>query len=108
MKSRVKSESFTTSYIPFTPLPYPLRVVVLYNDLEDVQTMGWGTHEGMGWWMLFDGLWMIVFWGVIVAVAVREIKMLSGRKVSGRREDDLPKIARPARSGAGLSREQLN
>lgn len=25
---------------------------------------------GMGWWMLFGGIWMLLFWGGIIALAV--------------------------------------
>ena len=30
----------------------------------------WGFHEGMGWWMVFGGMWMVVFWAIIIGVAV--------------------------------------
>jgi hypothetical protein len=26
----------------------------------------WGEHEGMGWWMVFGSVWMIVFWGLVI------------------------------------------
>jgi uncharacterized membrane protein len=32
--------------------------------------MWWGIHEGTGWWMAFAGIWMLIFWGPIVALAV--------------------------------------
>jgi hypothetical protein len=27
-------------------------------------------HDGMGWWMAFAGIWMLIFWGPIIALAV--------------------------------------
>ncbi len=30
----------------------------------------WGAHEGMGWWMLFGGIWMAVFWVVLIGSLV--------------------------------------
>lgn len=32
--------------------------------------MWWGAHEGMGWWMLFGMVWMVIFWGAIIWLAV--------------------------------------
>lgn len=30
----------------------------------------WGFHDGMGWWMLFGGMWMVVFWAAVIGVVV--------------------------------------
>ena len=40
-------------------------------------------HDGMGWWMVFGGLWMLVFWGGIIALIVWGIKKLTERGGSG-------------------------
>ena len=30
----------------------------------------WQMHDGMGWWMVFGGIWIVLFWvGVIGLVA---------------------------------------
>ena len=42
----------------------------------------WYMHEGFGWWMAFGGLWMIIFWGVIIALIVWAILKLTGRNSS--------------------------
>jgi putative membrane protein len=34
-------------------------------------------HEGMGWWMVFGGIWMIIFWGAIIALIVWGIRRLT-------------------------------
>ncbi len=43
----------------------------------------WFAHEGMGWWMAFGGVWMIVFWGAIIALIVWGVKKLTERSDSG-------------------------
>jgi putative membrane protein len=39
----------------------------------------WYMHEGMGWWMVFGGVWMIVFWGAIIGLIVWGISKLTRR-----------------------------
>ena len=36
----------------------------------------WDTPIGMGWWMVFGGLWMAAFWGGIIALIVWGITRL--------------------------------
>jgi putative membrane protein len=38
----------------------------------------WYWHEGMGWWMVFGGIWMIVFWVLIIALIVWVVRRLAG------------------------------
>jgi putative membrane protein len=40
-------------------------------------------HEGMGWWMMFGGIWMLVFWGLIIALVVWGLRKLTERRDSG-------------------------
>jgi putative membrane protein len=30
----------------------------------------WYMHEGMGWWIVLGGVWMVLFWGGIIALIV--------------------------------------
>lgn len=30
----------------------------------------WEMHDGMGWWMVFGWIWMVVFWGLVIAAVV--------------------------------------
>ena len=30
----------------------------------------WGMHDGMGWWMAFGAVWMVVFWGAVIGLVV--------------------------------------
>jgi putative membrane protein len=43
----------------------------------------WCWEEGMGWWMMFGGIWMLVFWGLIVALVVWGIRKLIEHRDSG-------------------------
>ena len=42
----------------------------------------WYWHEGMGWWMMFGGIWMVIFWGSIIALIIWGIKKLTERSGS--------------------------
>jgi putative membrane protein len=37
----------------------------------------WYMHQGMGWWMVFGGICMIIFWGAIIALIVWGIRRLT-------------------------------
>jgi putative membrane protein len=39
----------------------------------------WFMHEGMNWWMLFGSIWMVVFWGGLIALAAWGISRITGR-----------------------------
>ena len=43
----------------------------------------WHTGDGMGWWMLWGGLMMLLFWGAITALVVWAVQSL-GRRDDGR------------------------
>ena len=45
-------------------------------------------HDGMGWWMVFGMVWMVVFWGGIVALVVWGMKRLTERGRSGPRNSE--------------------
>ena len=49
----------------------------------------WYIHEGMGWWMAFGGVCMVVFWGGIIALIVWEVKRLIERGGSTPQNDPL-------------------
>ena len=42
--------------------------------------MWWAPNQGFGWWMLFGGIWMIVFWGVIIGLVVWGIRAVTDRR----------------------------
>jgi putative membrane protein len=40
----------------------------------------WGMHDGgMGWW-IFGGIWMIVFWGLIIGLIVWGVSRVTGER----------------------------
>ena len=67
--------------------------------------MMWGANEGMGWWMLFGGIWMVIFWGAIIWLVIWGVGQLSG---GGRRSEDTPlEIARTRYARGDITREQF-
>lgn len=64
----------------------------------------WGMHEGMGWWMLFGSIWMVVFWAAIIWLVVWGI----GQLTSGGRGGDTPlEIARQRYANGEITRDQF-
>jgi len=66
----------------------------------------WYMHEGMGWWMVFGGVWMVIFWGGLIALTVWGITKLS------RRDDSSPKhgpldVVRERYAGGEISRKEF-
>lgn len=41
----------------------------------------WHAGDGMGWWMLWGGLMMVLFWGVIIGLIVWGFQSATGRRV---------------------------
>ena len=39
----------------------------------------WGFHDGMGWWMVFGGCGMLVFWAAIIGLVVWGVNRSSKR-----------------------------
>ena len=49
----------------------------------------WDIPVGMGWWMAFGGLWIVVFWGGKIALIVWGIKKFTKRDVSSPKRNPL-------------------
>jgi putative membrane protein len=70
----------------------------------------WYMHDGSGWWMVFGGLWMLVFWVAIIALVVWAIKKLTEHKGprSGTSEKREPlDIAKERYAKGEISREEF-
>ena len=67
----------------------------------------WYMHEGMGWWMAFGGVWMVLFWGGLIALIVWGITKLSGRNDSTPKHNPLD-IAKERYVKGEISREEFN
>jgi putative membrane protein len=67
-------------------------------------------QEGMGWWMIFGGIWMLVFWALLIALVVWGIKKLTehGDHGSGttQKRDPLD-IAKDRYARGDISREEF-
>ena len=66
----------------------------------------WDMPLGMGWWWVLGGLWMLIFWGGLIALIVWGIKKLSERGGSISRRDALD-IARERYAKGEISREEF-
>ncbi|MCI0440388.1 MAG: SHOCT domain-containing protein [Chloroflexi bacterium] len=65
----------------------------------------WGFHDGMGWWMVFGGIWMLAFWALIIGLVVWGVSRITGG--SARTRDDAPlEIAKKRLAGGEISREE--
>jgi putative membrane protein len=73
----------------------------------------WFMHDGYGWgWMAFGAVWMVLFWGGIVALVVWAITRLSGdrerREELSRSEDRPPlEIAKERYARGEITRDQF-
>ena len=45
----------------------------------------WFWSDGMGWWMIFGGIWMVLFWGGLIVLIAWGIKKLTERGSNGSR-----------------------
>jgi putative membrane protein len=43
----------------------------------------WYLHQGMGWWMVIGSIWMLLFWGGIIWLAVWGISKVTQGGRSG-------------------------
>ena len=58
--------------------------LIFIELLSEVKAM-WYVHSGMGWWMVFGVLLMILFWGGVIWLAVWGIRRMSGHGNGGGR-----------------------
>ncbi len=66
----------------------------------------WYMHEGMGWWMVFGGVWMVIFWGGLIALTVWGITRLSRREDSSPKHDPLD-VARERYARGEISKKEF-
>ena len=68
----------------------------------------WGFHEGMGWWWVFGGMWMLVFWAIIIGLVVWGVKQFTGGGGSSRPSGDTPlEIAQKRLARGEITREEF-
>jgi putative membrane protein len=70
----------------------------------------WHYDDGMGWWMIFGGLWMVVFWGIIIGLVVWGVRRIAERdesKPTKRRSNEALEIAKERYARGEISREEF-
>lgn len=68
----------------------------------------WGIHEGFGWWMMFGGLSMVMFWAVVVVLVVWGVKRLGGDRADHYNTEDTPiEIAKKRLAHGEITREEF-
>ena len=69
----------------------------------------WGSPESMGWWFLFGGFWMVVFWGIIIAVLFGAFRRLFNGSESRRPLEGTPlEIAKRRLASGEIIREEYD
>jgi putative membrane protein len=63
----------------------------------------WYDVDGMGWWMLWGGLMMVLFWGAIIALIVWAIQSVT-RRESG--QTHIPYGSPSARTPLDIAKER--
>ena len=66
----------------------------------------WPWHEGTSWWMLFGSIWMVIFWGGLIAFIVWGITKLSRRNGSTPKRDPLD-ITKERYAKGEISKEEF-
>ena len=64
-------------------------------------------YDGFGWWMMFGGIFMIIFWGGLIALIVWAVTRLTRRSSPAGRQDALD-IARERYARGEITREQFD
>jgi len=67
----------------------------------------WGAHDGMGWWMVIGMIWMVVFWGAIVALIIWGVSRFTGGPTGRGDSESSLEIARRRYASGEITREQF-
>ncbi len=62
--------------------------------------------SGVGWLMMFGGLWMVIFWGGLIVLIVWGIKKLTERGGTASKRDPLD-VAKERYARGQISREEF-
>ncbi len=63
----------------------------------------WHVGDDMGWWMLWGGLMMVLFWGAIIALIVWAIQTVTRRESA---QTQAPHTSPPARTPLDIAKER--
>lgn len=65
----------------------------------------WYMHDGWGWGMVFGGIWMILFWGSVIALIIWGVNRWTKRGGSASKQTPL-EIARERYARGEITKEQ--
>jgi len=71
----------------------------------------WYMHDGWGWWMVFGGIWMLLFWIAIIWLVVWGIRSLlrhEGPKAGTTEKRDPLEIAKERYAKGQISKEEFD
>ncbi len=70
----------------------------------------WHSNDGMGWWMLFGGMWMLAFWGLVVWLIVWGVGRLNSSGRGDRHEitESAMDIAKKRLARGEITKEQFD
>jgi putative membrane protein len=68
--------------------------------------MMWHYPEGMGWWMIFGSIWMVIFWGGLIALIVWGVTKVSKQSTPSPKHDPLD-IAKERYAKGEISQEEF-
>jgi len=66
----------------------------------------WDIPIGMGWWTACGGLWMLIFWGGLIALVIWGITRIARRNESAPKRDPLD-VAKGRYARGEVSREEF-
>ena len=70
--------------------------------------MWWAPTHGFGWWMIFGGIWILLFWGVIIGLVIWAVRALTGRKAPPSAGGSPLEIAQRRYARGEISKEDFN
>jgi len=70
----------------------------------------WDMHDGSGWWMLYGAIMMVVFWGLIIWLAVWLISRITSHEHPGRGSErrDALDIAKERYARGEINKEEFD
>jgi putative membrane protein len=62
-------------------------------------------QDGMGWWMIWGGVMMLLFWGAVIGLIVWGVARFTGQRPGG--ADDALDLARRRYASGEISRDEF-
>jgi len=62
-------------------------------------------HDGVGWWMIWGGVMMVIFWGSVIGLIVWGVARFTGQRPSD--TDSAIDVARRRYASGEISRDEF-